>query len=255
MKKKFLTLAVLAGFSGFFLSGCASDGDQYVLADGQEISDPFEGVNRKVFAFNAAVDEAIIHPTLKGYRLVVPSYARTGLGNFLNNLKSPVVFGNQLLQGDLEGAGTSFVRATINTILGVGGLIDIAGMEGIEHEGEDFGQTLAKWGMDHGPYLVVPIVGPSSARDYVGYIVDGYADPLRWYLFNVDKEGLHYARMGLSYLDLRDDLMDVLEDLQRSSIDYYAATRSVYYQRREALVNDEDPDANAAAVIPDYDDY
>ena len=113
---------------------------------------------------------------------------------------------------------------------------------------------MATWGLDHGPYLVVPVLGPSTARDSVGYIVDGYADPLNRYLFNIEKTGVAYTRAGLSYLDLRDDLMDILEDLRNSSIDYYASTRSIYYQRREALVNDENPDDAVAVSIPDYDE-
>ena len=146
------------------------------------------------------------------------------------------------------------LRATINTFVGFGGLFDFAAKEGLPHEQEDFGQTLATWGLDHGPYLVVPLLGPSSARDSVGYIVDGYADPLRWYLFNTGREDLYYTRFGLSYLNARDELMDVLEDLRNSSIDYYASTRSIYYQRRDALVKDKNPDDAVAVSIPNYDD-
>ena len=237
------------------LSACASSQNQSIMSEsGQEISDPFEETNRAVFKFNTAVDDAIIHPVVKGYRFVVPEEARNSLGNFLRNLKSPVFFANEVLQGDIEGAGNVLLRAVINTFAGFGGLFDFAGKEGLPHEGEDFGQTLATWGLDHGPYLVVPVLGPSTARDSVGYIVDGYADPLNRYLFNIEKTGVAYTRAGLSYLDLRDDLMDILEDLRNSSIDYYASTRSIYYQRREALVNDENPDDAVAVSIPDYDE-
>lgn len=249
------TSILFAGVCGALLvAGCASNQDQSVMGDEVAISDPLESTNRAVFKFNEAVDDAIIHPVVKGYRFVVPKEARNSLGNFLRNLNSPVIFANEVLQGDLEGAGNVVLRAVINTFAGFGGLFDFAGKEGLPHEGEDFGQTLATWGLDHGPYLVVPILGPSTARDSVGYIVDGFADPLRWYLFNIEKPGIYYTRAGLQYLNVRDELMDVLEDLRNSSIDYYASTRSIYYQRREALVNDENPDDAVAVSIPDYDE-
>lgn len=247
--KVFTILATAA----VLLSGCATN-DQKTMAGTIEISDPFENANRAIFSFNTAVDKAVIHPIAKGYNAVIPAPARTGVDNALKNLRSPVNLANQLLQGDIDGAGNVVVRAVVNTLLGLGGLIDIAGAEGIEYEGEDFGQTLAKWGVGHGPYLVVPIIGPSSTRDYIGFAVDSFADPLRWYLFNIDKKGIYYAKVGVEYLNLRASLVDVLEDLEKSSIDYYAATRSAYYQRREALVNDEG-DGSMAPAIPDYDDY
>lgn len=251
IKKGVLLVSVVSALA---LAGCASMDDNTVMDDGVVISDPLEDTNRAVFEFNQAVDDSIIHPVVKGYRFVVPDEARNSLGNFLRNLKSPVIFANEVLQGDLEGARTVLLRAVINTFAGFGGLFDFAGKHGLPHEGEDFGQTLATWGLDHGPYLVVPILGPSTARDSVGYIVDGYADPLRWYLFNIDKPGIFYTKTGLEYLNLRDELMDLLEDLRNSSIDYYASTRSIYYQRREALVNDENPDDAVAVSIPDYDE-
>ena len=252
-KIQFGGLALL--FSAFLLlSACANTQDQSVMEDGVQISDPFEGTNRAIFAFNDAVNDTVIHPVLKGYRYVTPEPAREGLNNFLINLKSPMIFANEVLQGDLDGAGNVLLRASVNTLIGIGGLFDVAGYEGYKHEPEDFGQTLAVWGLDHGPYLVVPIIGPSSTRDYIGYLVDGFADPLRWYLFNVDKEGLYYAKVGVDYLNLRNELMDLLEDLEASSIDYYAATRSIYYQRREALVNDHNPEAANSFAIPDYDE-
>lgn len=246
--KSLLLLGFALSFSGF-LGGCASSQEPSGFGN-SEISDPFESVNRKVFSFNTVVDDNVIHPVVRGYRGVVPKGARNGVHNFLLNLKSPVNFANQVLQGDIEGAGTVFVRASVNTLVGLGGVFDVAAAEGIAFEGEDFGQTLAVWGVDHGPYLVVPVLGPSSTRDYVGYVVDGFADPLRFYLTNIDKDDLYFAKIGADYLDIRHQLIDVLEDLEASSIDYYAATRSIYYQRREAQVNDE---RAGNVAIPDFD--
>ena len=262
-RKEFVMALTIKVFSYFalvvasvlVLSGCASSQSGGSANGYTEISDPFEGTNRAIFSFNEVVDDNIIHPTVRAYRAVMPKELRNGVHNMLNNLKSPVVFANEVLQGDIDGAGLVLFRTIVNTFAGFGGFFDFAGDEGFVHNGEDFGQTLAVWGFDHGPYLVVPIIGPSSTRDYVGYLVDGYADPLRWYLFNIDQEALYYTKVGVGYLDLRDQLMDLMEDLQKSSIDYYAATRSIYYQRREAMVRDQNPDHIGAPAIPDYDDY
>lgn len=218
------------------------------------INDPFEGTNRAIFSFNKAVDDAVIHPVVKGYRAVVPEPGRQGIRNFLRNLKTPTRFANQLLQGDVEGAASEITRGMVNTTLGIGGLFDVAKYAGLEYEAEDFGQTLAVWGVGHGPYLVVPFLGPSSLRDYVGYAVDTLADPLRIYLHNIDEEGWYYAKLGMDYLDLRESLVDVLEDLEYSSIDYYASVRSTYYQRREAMVNDVDGVESDSAALPDFDE-
>lgn len=243
--RKAMKTLLVALCASMALTACASSQSN---PTGVGIADPMEGTNRAVFAFNDAMDDAIIHPMLKGYRYVVPKPARTGLHNVLRNLKSPVTMANQLLQGDLDGAGDVFVRAVVNSLLGIGGIFDVAGYEGIEYEAEDFGQTLAVWGVGHGPYMVVPLFGPASLRDGTGFIVDSLADPLRYYMHNIDEEEWYYVKVGLDYIDLRDGLMDILEDLESSSFDYYAAVRSTYVQRREALVNDENPDTGGSTL-------
>lgn len=250
---RLLTMVVACGLA---LSACASNGANTAAADGDyEVYDPMENLNRGVFAFNNAVDKAVMRPVAKGYRAVVPSPVRTGLRNFLNNLRSPIVFANQVLQGDMPGAGNAFARAAINTTVGVGGLIDVAAMEGLKDEPEDFGQTLGVWGVGHGPYVVLPLMGPSSMRDATGMLVDSLADPVRIYLFNTDRERLHYVRIGLSALDKREELLDLMDDLERNSFDYYAAMRSAYIQNRNAMVRDQAAGKGAAPVIPDYDEY
>jgi phospholipid-binding lipoprotein MlaA len=245
-----MTLACAVG-----LSACASTSQTTASADGEvEVYDPMEGMNRGMFAFNEAVDNVLLEPVARGYRAVVPKPLRSGLRNFLNNLRSPIVFANQVLQGDLPGAGNALARVAINTTVGVGGLFDVAAAGGIKDEPEDFGQTLAVWGVGHGPYMVLPLLGPSSLRDGTGMLVDSFADPVRLYLFNTGRESVHYVRIGLSALDKREELLDVLDDLQKNSFDYYAAMRSAYIQRREAMVNDQDPSTASAPAIPDYDD-
>ncbi len=252
-KNKILSLAAVAVLS-LGMGGCASTGAnseaQYV--GDEQISDPFEGGNRAMFAVNEAIDKAVLEPVARGYRYVAPKPVRTSVRNFLRNLKSPIVMGNQLLQGDLEGFANATGRLFINTLLGVGGLFDVADMGGIPYEPEDFGQTLAVWGVGNGPYVIVPILGPSTMRDGAGLLVDSFLDPVRIYMFNHDLEWLHYTRLGVSAIDQREELLDIVDDLRSNSFDYYAAIRSAYYQRRQALVNDMDPTSSSGPEIPDY---
>lgn len=237
--KKLLTTALVTSMLGMTACASAPDG---------EIADPIEGVNRGIFKFNDAVDTAVIRPVAKGYRKAVPQPARTGIRNVLHNLQSPQIIANNLLQGDIKGVGDSSTRFVANTLLGVGGIFDVAGKEGIKYEPEDFGQTLGVWGVGNSPYLVLPLLGPSSARDTAGMIVDTYADPLRLWLTNTDNEAWYYGKVAVSTVDKREELLDVLDDLKKNSIDYYAAVRSSYAQRREAQVRDQE---GAGTAIPD----
>jgi phospholipid-binding lipoprotein MlaA len=221
-----------------------------VLAQETEtISDPFEGYNRVIFKFNDAVDQNIMVPVVKGYRAVVPPPVRNGVHNVLTNLKSPITIGNQLLQGDLTGAADATTRMVVNTLLGLGGIFDVAADGGLENEPEDFGQTLAVWGVPHGPYVIVPFLPPSSVRDYSGTLADMYVDPTRLWLMNTDREGVYYAKFGVGVLDTRNEFLDALADLRKNAIDYYATVRSAYAQRRAAEVADS---AGSGADIPDY---
>jgi len=238
------------------LSACAHKNDN-TMHDGETvINDPYENYNRKVMAFNQVVDKSVIYPSIRGYRTVVPAPARTGIQNVLRNLGSPVTLANQILQGDFGGAHDAIIRAIVNTTIGLGGIFDVAGYEGIKYEQEDFGQTLAVWGVDYGPYFVVPLLGPSSLRDYGGYFVDSMVDPLGWYLSNTDKTDIAAAKFSAGYLNIRDTLMDSQIDLSQSSFDYYAAVRSTYYQYRAAAIDDRSGTSlETIPDIPDYDEY
>lgn len=250
-KHGFKTLLLTTLAISLSACGSVSNNDQ---SSGQ-INDPFEKMNRTTLAVNDAVDKAVLEPVARGYRAVTPSGMRTAVGNFLTNLRSPVVIGNQVLQGDMQGAGNATARMVINTLAGFGGILDLADEGGIPHEPEDFGQTLATWGVGDGAYVVLPFMGPSSIRDTAGMFVDGYADPLRIYLFNINEEGWHYGRVGAAVLSERERLIDVIDDLRRNSFDYYAAVRSAYYQNRQALINDSGKAGAAAIEIPEYDDF
>lgn len=238
------------------LSACATGSQQAATTPEPpvtDIADPFEGYNRAIFAFNNAIDEALLVPLVKGYRAVFPKPVRTGVHNVLNNLRSPITIGNQMLQGDLKGTGDATVRLAVNTLIGVGGIFDVAAMEGIADEPEDFGQTLAVWGVGHGPYIVPPLLAPASLRDQTGYLADSFADPVRLWLHNTDREGIYYTKLGLTLFDQRNGLIDTLADLKRNSIDYYATIRSAYVQHRAAQVRDQAEGADApVADIPNY---
>ncbi len=246
--KGFRILALTA-FLCTGLAGCAT-----MPRPTEDIADPFQGFNKAVFAFNDAADQALIRPIAKGYRAVVPKPARNGLRNFLHNLRAPVNLVNEILQGDLDGAGTVLTRTAINTLIGLGGIVDVAAMEDIPYEQEDFGQTLAVWGVGHGPYLVLPILGPSSMRDGTGLVADMFLDPLNWYFYNVrpENEGWQYARLAAEGIARREELLEALDDLRSNSFDYYAALRSAYVQRRATMVRDADGGHNAVTSIPDY---
>lgn len=239
-------VAAMASVAVLGMTGCAT-----APSASQEVADPGENINRAIFKFNDTVDTYALRPIAKGYRDVVPGGVRTSVRNFLRNLKSPIVIANQALQGDVEGTSGATMRALINTTLGIGGLFDVAADVGIPYEKEDFGQTLAVWGLDHGAYVMLPLLGPSSVRDGVGLAVDTYADPLRQWLDNTDQNEWQYARVAVSTIDSREELLDALDDLKKNSIDYYAALRSSYIQHRASLVSDN-ADDGSMIDIPDY---
>jgi phospholipid-binding lipoprotein MlaA len=256
-------LTALAVVALLALGACASPGGGRAIppkqsaaaSDNGEISDPLERMNRATFAFNDVLDRALIEPVTRGYRAIVPHPLRMGVRNFLRNLRSPVNVANQILQGDIEGGASDVARFAVNTTIGVGGLFDVAKDMGLPYEYEDFGQTLGTWGVGQGPYLVIPVLGPSTFRDAAGLAVDSFADPVRIYLYNTDQEGWDYARIIMTGIDTREQLLDAINDLRRNSIDYYAAMRSTYGQHRAAQVRDEAGDSSMApsVVIPDYD--
>lgn len=242
------------------LTGCASgrkaNPNTMPTASTSTPGDPLEGYNRFMFKINDAIDRNAFEPIARGYRDYVPSPARTGLRNFLHNLRTPVNAANNILQGDVEGFATDISRFTINTTIGIGGLIDIAKQTGLEYRPEDFGQTMGVWGIGQGPYFVIPLLGPSTIRDTAGLLVDTYADPVRIYLYNTHNEGWYYARSIATSVDERELLLDAVDDLRRHSFDFYAATRSAYLQERAAMVANKRPGAMAAnaPTIPDYSD-
>lgn len=207
-------------------------------ATGQDPSDPFEPTNREVLAFNEGLDRSIIRPAAEAYREVVPAPARTGIRNVLNNLNQPVVLVNNLLQARFLDAGQTLMRFYINTTAGLLGIFDVATPAGITERPADFGQTLAALGLPDGPFLMLPVLGPTNLRDAVGTGVDSLANPVAiagGYVIGRTVNGLLGVGRGtLGGLDLRAENIETLDALRADSLDFYARLRSVVRQRRDA---------------------
>jgi len=202
----------------------------------EQVSDPLEPLNRAVFQFNRVIDGLLLEPAARMYRAATPRFVRTGVSNFLDNLRTPVVLANDLFQGEFERAELTFGRFMLNTILGVGGLIDVGGKVGMpDRHYEDFGQTLAVYGVGSGPYLMLPLLGPSNGRDAFGRVVDWGLDPFS--VLSVTDVGVastefSIARRSAEALSLREANIEQFEELERTSIDLYAAVRTLYVQFR-----------------------
>lgn len=250
MMKRCCTSLLLACM--FFATGCATPpprGDIEAHKEFLEENDPIEPLNRAVFAFNQGLDKALFQPAARTYRDAVPLWVRQRVGAAIDNLRAPVIFMNDVLQGELRRAMTTLARFTFNSTLGIAGLNDIAHDMGLEKHEEDFGQTMAVWGTDSGPYVILPILGPSNPRDTIGRVVDFLVDPFNAWATNTGREELTYARAGTAALHARAGLLDVTDDLEKNSIDLYAASRSLYRQTRANAISNGNiagPDVSSA---------
>lgn len=204
-----------------------------------EVSDPLEPVNRVVFDFNLFLDDILLKPLAGLYRDLVPPPVREVVYNVTSNAAAPLVFINDVLQGEPERAGETLGRFMLNTIAGLGGIIDVAGQEGLERHDEDLGQTLAVHGADEGIYLVLPLIGPSTARHTVGRVGDYFMDPLRYVL----DDGVRLGIKGAEIVDSRSRRIETIDEMRRTSIDFYATVRSAYWQRRVNEIHQGTPPA------------
>lgn len=200
--------------------------------------DPLETFNRGSFAFNLALDRYLLRPVAQTYRFVTPGFVRTGVTNALENLATPVTVANDLLQGEPTRATESVGRFMFNTILGLGGFVDVGGMLGMpERHREDFGQTLAVYGVGTGPYIMVPLLGPSNPRDLVGTVVDFAFDPFTF----IAPTSASLSRRGADIVSFREANLETIDELKRTSIDFYAATRTLSQQLRETEIRNGAP--------------
>jgi phospholipid-binding lipoprotein MlaA len=219
--------AFLAGLA-LAAAGCATNGDP---------RDPLEGLNRGVQAFNDVVDENALQPAARLYRKVTPSGFRDAVRNFFNNLDDLYIGANNLLQGKVEQAMSDLMRVAVNTTFGFFGIIDWASDMGLEKHNEDFGQTLARWGVGSGPYLVLPLLGPSTLRDTAAVPLDWEGDLVQWHTPVDERNALTLTRT----VARRADLLDVGRTLEEAALDRYVFLRESWLQRRRSLVYDGRP--------------
>jgi phospholipid-binding lipoprotein MlaA len=241
-----LTIACL----GLAASGCST-----TSPDAAAQNDPYETTNRAVFDANMKLDKAVMRPVAKFYVSAVPGFVRTGVHNALENLGKPVTLGNDILQGEVTRAGQTLGRLTVNSTLGFAGLVDVATHLGIPDHSEDFGQTLGAWGTGEGPYLMLPFMGPSNPRDLVGTAADYFSDPLLYAHYPYENLA-NDTRMGFGLLDKRAESLDTLDSVERTSLDFYATTRSLYRQYRKAEIANgalDDAPADDDDIPPDPD--
>ncbi|MGZ5063679.1 MAG: MlaA family lipoprotein [Usitatibacter sp.] len=221
-----LLLALLAALT---LSACATTGG--------DPRDPWEGLNRKTFAFNDALDRAVMKPVAQGYQKVTPAFAQEGVNNFYMNLEDIGTGVNNLLQGKVKEGANDAARVLVNSVLGVFGLWDVATPMGLEKHDEDFGQTLGWWGVPSGPYFVIPFLGPSTARDAPARAVDPSWYYPRW----IDNDRVYWAWWGFDKVRARANLLKAENILDQAALDRYTFLRDAYLQRRRNQVFDGHP--------------
>jgi phospholipid-binding lipoprotein MlaA len=225
-------------FTAVGLTGCAS-------TRASNPADPLETINRGIYRFNDVVDKAVVKPVARGYKAVMPTAGRIMVTNFFSNLDDVTVTANDLLQFKLVQGFSDGMRFFVNTTIGVFGLIDVASTGGLMKHDEDFGQTLGKWGVGNGPYLVLPILGPSTVRDSLGLYADGYTSPM-YQMSEMRARNQAYAARGINR---RTEIMDQEKVLDEAMIDPYAFLRDAYLLHRRSLVYDGNPPR------PRYDDF
>lgn len=243
--------ALLTGWGTFAPAAEAPPTAPPVIAQAadDDVGDPIEPVNRVIFSVNDFLQRLLIRPLAEFYTLLVPDFMRVGVRNVLNNLRTPVVLANDLLQWEGQRALDTTKRFFINSTIGIGGIIDVADEWGIKGHDEDFGQTLAVWGVGEGFYLVLPILGPSNPRDGIAKLADFYLDPLSQWAANTDRNEITWTRAVLGGIDSFSRVMDDLEKLKETSIDYYAAVRSISRQKRKTDIRNGKP--AEGAPLPD----
>ena len=231
-------IKILVIITLIFTTNCSVNNSS-ILDRTQETEDPWENFNRGTFAFNQKFDKYLLAPLAKGYRLVLPSEIRTGVRNFLSNLSEPWSSINSALQGNFKNTGNTLARFVINSTLGILGIFDVATEIGFEKQKEDFGQTLAVHGVGPGPYLVLPFLGPSTVRDALGKVTSIYADPVTLALERNNKDEWIWIGMAIKGVDFREQNLEKIDNLNATSVDFYATLRSLYLERRSSMIRNQ----------------
>ena len=247
--KKYLKILTLILFSNvlFSIASAGSDGALGISkqTNSNEVNDCFEKVNRGIFAFNQGLDKVIFKPLATGYRKL-PQPIRSGLSNSMGNLSNVVTIPNNFLQGQFKDAGVNTLRFAINTILGIGGLFDVASYYGLEkRDKEDYGQTLGTWGVSEGCYFVLPVLGPTTLRDSVGSLANVMGGDA-WYNVTIANDTQYfndadyYLSRVMNGVDFRAKNLEAFNSLEQSSLDLYASVRSLYLQDRKKKIQNLD---------------
>jgi len=255
-KQTHRSATILIVLLALLINGCAKrppDSDPEALAAYLEKNDPLEPMNRAIFSFNMGFDDLILEPTAKLYRRFGPPDIRDGISNFVTNWREPVTFVNDVLQAEPKRAGNALVRFAINSTFGFLGVFDTAKHWGIEGHDEDFGQSFARWGIGEGPFIMLPFLGPSNARDLSGFVTDFFYDPVSLWLAHKGWVYVRYGRLALRGLIYREENLETLDDMSKSSTDFYATIRSAYRQYRTYEINNGVLDAGAEDDLFDED--
>jgi phospholipid-binding lipoprotein MlaA len=234
------------------LGGCATPppaSDTDAVADYNETNDPFEPTNRAIYSFDNALDTVLLKPAAEAYRFLLPQPVRNGVHNVLSNLSTPVQLGNDILEAKPRRAGDTTMRFLINTTVGVVGVFDVAKQWGYPNHDTDFGVTLALWGVPEGPFLYLPVFGPSDPRDGIGMGVDAAMDPFTWVGQGTVVRVLDWSRYGISALDERERHLDDIESTKKTALDPYATFRSLYRQHRRSLIEKARDDNRATIPV------
>jgi phospholipid-binding lipoprotein MlaA len=245
-------LSVLLLACSAALGGCATvPADPAARSAFEANHDPYEPLNRKVFAFNLVVDRYLIKPMAEVYRHVLPQRGRDAARHFLDNLNEPIVLTNLLLQGRFHEARITEARFIINSTIGIAGLRDAAARQQMPRQIGDFGQTLWSWGVKESPYLILPVLGPSSPRDGIGMGADVYLDPFRYVVRDENfPSAVTVSRLAADGIDKRSRNIEALDEMEHEAVDYYASFRSLFRQHRAAELN-----AGRPAPLPSADFY
>jgi phospholipid-binding lipoprotein MlaA len=249
---RFLAFLVAAGIG---LTGCATKppaDDPDAVADYKQTNDPLEPTNRVFYAVNNGLDTVILRPAALAYRYAVPQPVRTGVHNVLANIGAPVQLANDILEAKPRRAGDTTMRILINTTVGVLGIFDVATKWGYPDHDADFGMTMALWGVPEGPFLFLPVLGPSDPRDAAGFGVDIALDPFTYIGTGPNHPGwtaFKWSRQGLNAIDARERVLDSLDQIKKTALDPYATFRSLYRQHRRGQIEELRNDNRATSPV------
>jgi len=252
MARRFACLIAASAMAMTMLTGCATlPEDPEERAEAEALNDPLEPTNRALFQFNMYLDENLMEPVAEGYRDTFPDWFREAIHNFLVNLQEPYVAGNDLLQGNPRAAADALGRFMINSTFGMLGFRDaVAESGGPKPHKTDIGTTFGVWGFDEGPYLMLPFFGPSNMRDGAGRVADTFASPTGSVMASQGLGVFNTVQTGVDILDTRTQYLDPIKELRRTSLDEYAAIRSLYRQTREAAIAASRRGQQAHATAP-----